>query len=130
MGKQRAKELLAKLKANQQADLENAAAIFTVAQVAVNELKEAERDAQSLSQPPSLPPSSGFSKAQLQEKFGNYNQCRKAAKTAGISFARTPSWEQLVTAFNQAVILQKVVDQYRDASSMPSLPGVNIQIKL
>jgi hypothetical protein len=131
MGKQRAKELLEKLKANQQAELENAAAIFTVAQVAVNELKAAEqRPDPPTSQPLNLPPSPTVSKAQLQQQFGNYNQCRKAAKVAGISFARTPSWEQLVAAFAQAHILQKVVDQYRESFAMPSLPGVSVQIKL
>ncbi len=130
MGKQRAKELLAKLKANQQDELENAAAIFTVAQVAVNELREAEQDAEPQTQPLSLPPSPTLNKAELQQRFGDYNHCRKAAKAAGIRFSRTPSWKQLVAAFNQAEVLQKVVDQYRETCKMPSLPGVSIQINL
>jgi len=130
MGKRRAKELLAQLKANQQEELENAAAIFTVAQVAVNELREAEQEPQASVSQPALTQSALLDKAQLQERYGSHRQCRSAAKAAGICFSRTPTWEQLVAAFNQAEILQTVIDQYREAQAMPDLPGVSIRLNL
>lgn len=86
MGKQKNDRLLAQLKDNHQQDIHNEAAIFTVAQGAVNEL--AHQDANDEGSHAVSPEPLKLTKEDLISRYGNYNACRKAAKKAGISFAR------------------------------------------
>ena len=89
MGKKRVTQLLDQLKENRQQELENAASIFTVAQVAVNELQadvvqEAKAAVPALPSAPIL-----LDKAELLRRYGSHKGCRKAAKEKGIKFIRT-----------------------------------------
>ena len=130
MGKKRITQLLEQLKDNQQRDLQNAAEIFTVAQVAVNQLQAiAESEA---SEPPVAPPSAAVSldRAELKRCYGSFNACRQAAKQRGIKFSRTPSWEQLAAAFHYADACQQVVLEYLAAHPCKALQGVSIELKL
>lgn len=128
MGKQRITQLLEQLKANQEADLQNAAAIFTVAQVAVNKLEE-QLPPQSPAAIAALPPAP-VTKAELLHKYGSYKTCRSAAKQQGIKFSKTPSWEQLVTGFRYLSAFQQLKRTYLDANPDPNLHGITIELRL
>jgi hypothetical protein len=130
MGKQRIAELLNQLETNQRDDLKNAAAIYTVAQVAVNQL-----DSQSSQAPSSvalLPPSApqNLDRTELLRLYGSYNGCRKAARNAGIKFETTPSWQQLAQAFSYAEALKFLTLQYLEAYPAPDLKQVTIALRL
>lgn len=132
MGKKRITQLLEQLHENQQKDLENAAKIFTVAQVAVNQLRE-----QVVSQTaPALPPASTFtppksiSQEELLKRYGSYKGCRIAAKAQGLKFSRTPTWKQLIAGFSYLEACQQVIDCYMAAYPNPDLPEITIQLKL
>jgi hypothetical protein len=130
MGKQRIAKLLNQLESNQQDDLKNAAAIYAVAQVAVNQL-----DSQSFQAPSSvalLPPSAppNLDKTDLLRLYGSYNGCRKAAKNVGIKFETTPSWQQLAQAFSYAEALKLLTLQYLEAYPAPDLKQVTITLHL
>jgi len=130
MGKKRVTQLLEQLKVQQQQDVQNAAAIFTVAQVAVNELKEQAAQEQV---PPvaALPPApTTASKAQLLQRYDSYNGCRSAAKQRGIKFSRTPSWEQLIAAFGYIEACQAIVNAYLEAHPNTKLQGVTFELKI
>lgn len=130
MGKKRVTQLLEQLKAQQQQEVQNAAAIFTVAQVAVNELQ-----GQVAPEPPSpvaalpLAPAT-LNKAQLLQQYGSYNGCRRAAKYQGIKFNRTPSWAQLIAAFSYVEACQAIVNSYVEAHPNAKLKGVTFELKL
>ena len=122
MGKKRINQLLDQLQANHTADLKNAAAVFTVAQVAVNQLE------QQLQPEPgaiaSLPPSAPESKETLRQRYGSFNACRAAARQKGIHFKKTPSWEQLSEAFCYFETLQALIDDHlanQPTSKLPEL---------
>lgn len=132
MGKQRLTQLLHQLEANQQKDLKNAAAIYAVAQVAVNTLNEQEA---SPATAPDLALSSASSsstldKQQLLERYGSYNGCRKAAKERGLQFKRTPSWNQLSQAFSCAEALQQLVQTHLSNQASVDLQGVTLKLSL
>ncbi len=115
MGKKRIAQLLDQLQTNHEADLKNAAQIFTVAQVAVNQLsQQAEMHSNALPAKPFQPPST-LDKAALKQRYGSFNGCRKAAKQLGIQFHGTPSWAQLVAAFSYFDALQSLVHNYTTA---------------
>lgn len=130
MGKKRVTQLLEQLKTNQQMELQNAAAIFTVAQVAVSELQ------QQVSQDieptvAALPPAPLLlDKAELLRRYGSFQGCRRAAKAQGIKLSRTPSWEQLVVAFSYADACQQLISSYIEAHPRPELYGITIELKL
>jgi hypothetical protein len=126
MGKQRLTQLLHQLEANQQKDLKNAAAIYAVAQVAVNTLNEQEA---SQATTPDLV-CSAPDKKQLLERYGSYNGCRKAAKERGLQFKRTPSWNQLSQAFNCAEALQQLVQAHLSHQTSVDLQGVTLRLSL
>ncbi|PSB06621.1 hypothetical protein C7B61_20525 [filamentous cyanobacterium CCP1] len=132
MGKKRITQLLEQLETNQQAELHNAAAIFTVAQAAVNELRDRADYSSASSAAPSLPalPSDPalLDKAKLLDRYGSYNGCRKAAKQQGIRFAKNPTWEQMVAAFNHREIFQQMVNTYLKAHPAPTLQNVTFEI--
>ena len=135
MGKKRITQLLEQLETNQQAELHNAAAIFTVAQAAVNELRDrADHSSESSISDPSLPalPSAPalLDKAKLIDRYGSYNGCRKAAKQQGIRFAKNPTWEQMVAAFNHREIFQQMVNTYLEAHPAPTLQNVTFEIAI
>lgn len=129
MGKQRIGELLNQLETNQQSDLKNAAAIYAVAQVAVNQLaSQPVQEQPSATLPPPTPPH--WDKAKLLQLYGSYNGCRKAAKNLGIKFGATPSWQQLAQAFSYTKALQSLTSQYLEAYPAPNLKRVIITLHL
>ena len=129
MGKQKIARLLAHLQDNHNQDIQNAAAIFTVAQGAVNQLDQLESELAA--EPKTLPAApSQLTQADLVSRYGNYNACRKAAKQAGISFRKSPRWEQLVTAFNYLAACQAQIDAYLQRYPNPNLNGVRVVIHL
>ncbi len=129
MGKKQITQLLEQLKENQALELQNAAAIYTVAQVAVNELKKQESDEPTAVA--SLPfVTKKIDKYQLIEQHGSYNVCRKVAKSQGIKFSRTPSWEQLAAAFSYAEAFQEIVKAYVEAHPSSILKGTTFELRL
>lgn len=131
MGKQKIERLLAQLKENQQQDIQSSAAIFTVAQSAVNELASVQADDAQIDVAalPDIRPSQ-LTRADLIAQYGNYNACRKAAKNAGISFSRSPRWPQLIAAFNYIEACQACVTDYITRHPNPSLKGVKLTLTL
>jgi len=130
MGKKRITQLLDQLQANHEAELKNAAQIFTVAQVAVNQLnQQAEPTVNSLPATSFQPPTV-LDRAVLEQRYGSFNACRKAAKQLGIQFHRTPSWAQLVAAFSYFDVLQKLVQDYTTAFPDANLPIMTMAFKL
>lgn len=128
MGKQRIAELLTQLRDNQSQDVENAAAIYTVAQVAVNALDEtAEPHSSGTAQ---LPASVTVSKAELLERYGSFNGCRRAAKELGIRFPKTPSWSALEAAFSYHQVFHDLIQQSFAAKPNKHLAGVTFEITL
>ena len=130
MGKKRVTQLLDQLKENQQQELHNAASIFTVAQVAVNELKadvskETKPAVAALPSAPKL-----LDKAELLRRYGSYKGCRKAAKEKGIKFRRTPNWNQLISAFSYFEACQQLIQSYVEVHPDPDLKGISIELKL
>lgn len=128
MGKKRITQLLEGLKENQLQELHNSAAIYTVAQVAVNELQQ---QSLQIDQPPiaALPSTLQITdKAQLLEKYGSYNACRKIAKDQGIKFSRTPSWEQLAAALSYAEAFQQIIETYVETYPYPKLKGTKFEL--
>ncbi len=135
MGKQKIDRLLTQLKSSHQQDVQNAAAIFTVAQGAVNVLEQADEakgetgEVRAIAPVSSQPPSQ-LTKADLISRHGNYNACRQAAKKAGIGFSKTPHWEQLIAAFNYIEACQICIDDYIAQNPNPNLKGIKITIAL
>lgn len=128
MGKKRITQLLEDLKENYQRDLHNSAAIYTVAQVAVNELKN---QSFQINEPPiaALPFAPNLlDKDQLIKQYGSYNACRKAAKERGIKFSRTPSWEQLAAALSYAEVLQQMITSHLSTYPCPNLQGTKFEL--
>lgn len=136
MGKQRIAQLLNQLESERQKDLKNSAAIYAVAQVAVNQLATAQpsdplsqnSESRSLTALPLAPPELG--KVELLQRYGSYNGCRKAAKNLGIHFSTTPSWQQLAQAFSYAEALQHLTNCYLDAYPSAALKGVTLRLYL
>ncbi len=129
MGKKRITQLLEQLKHNQQQDIQNAAAIYTVAQVAVNEL-QAQVEQMEPPPPAALSAASTLTKADLERRYGSYNGCRKAAKQLGIRFQGTPRWPQLVRGFEYYETIQQLVSLHMAAHPAPDLVGVRIEVEL
>ncbi|MBD1913745.1 MULTISPECIES: hypothetical protein [unclassified Leptolyngbya] len=135
MGKQRVTQLLAQLRENQAKDLENAANIYTVAQVAVNALDAAEGQSTEPSQQKALPevplpaiPT--ITKAALLEQYGSFNGCRLAAKKLGIRFSKTPSWAKMEAAFSYREACQQLIQQYLKKNPNEHLQGVALEVSL
>jgi len=130
MGKKRITQLLEELKENQFHELHNSAAIYTVAQVAVNELQQQnlQMDEQPIAALPSTPRI--IDKAQLLKQYGSYRACRKAAKERGIKFSRTPSWEQLAAAFSYADIFQEIIKSYVETYPHQQLKGTTFEVNI
>lgn len=127
MGKQKIDRLLAQLKDNHQQDIQNDAAIFAVAQGAVNELASREEADQIFKD--AITPLH-LTKDDLIERYGNYNACRRAAKKAGIVFGRSPRWSQLVAAFNYIDACQTCVSNYVAHNPNSALTGVKLTLTL
>ncbi len=130
MGKKRITQLIEQLKDNQQVELQNAAAVYTVATVAVNELlqQESQVTESAVAALPGVPQK--IDKAQLLEEYGSYNACRKAAKKQGIKFSRTPNWKQLTAAFNYAQAFQQIIIAYVEAHPDPGLKGTTFELSI
>lgn len=125
MGKQRVTQLLAQLRENQAKDIENAAAIYTVAQVAIDALDQAQPAPVATLQAASV-----LDKAALLKQYGSFNGCRQAAKTQGIRFRKTPSWAALEAAFNSYEACKSLVQGYLAQNPNPHLQGVVFEIAL
>lgn len=135
MGKQRVTQLLAQLRENQAKELENAANIYTVAQVAVNALEADEGRSAALS-PQELLPAATFptvptvTKAALLEQYGSFNGCRQAAKTLGIRFSKTPSWAKMEAAFSYRDACQQLIQDYLKKYPSKHLQGIFLELPL
>ncbi|XHX75810.1 MAG: hypothetical protein RBJ76_15300 [Stenomitos frigidus ULC029] len=130
MGKKRINQLLDQLHTNHQAELKNAAQIFTVAQVAVNHLSE-----QAASISVALPvsrfqPPPAVDQAALKQRYGSFNECRKAARQRGIQFHCNPTWAQLVIAFSYFDALQSLVQDYTTMFPNANLQNITMAFKL
>ncbi|MEL6551945.1 MAG: hypothetical protein AAFQ63_00590 [Cyanobacteria bacterium J06621_11] len=135
MGKQKIDRLLAQIKDNHTQDIQNAAAIFTVAQAAVNDLKDQDN-------PPTLATEQAvieqrspiapleWTKNDLIRKYGSYNKCRQAAKQSGITFSRSPRWPQIIAAFNYLQACQSCIDRYIEQHPNADLQGTKITLTL
>lgn len=130
MGKKRITQLVEQLKDNQQVELQNAAAIYTVATIAVNELQQESQVTESAVAALPGVPQKKIDKAQLLEQYGSYNACRKAAKKQGIKFSRTPNWKQLTAAFNYAQAFQQIITAYVEAHPDPGLKGTTFELSI
>lgn len=134
MGKQKIDRLLAQLKDNHSQDIQNAAAIFTVAQAAVNQLEPKDSPAlpSAAASPASLSLTKPLSltKADLIARYGHYNGCRKAAKQAGIVFHQTPRWSQLIVAFSYLEACQACISAYVQQHPHPDLQGISLWLNL
>jgi hypothetical protein len=127
MGKQTIDRLLAKLQSNHEQDIHNAAAIFTVAQGAVNQLQNPSEMALA---PEQLPPPQQLTQADLVDRYGSYNGCRAAAKKAGITFSRSPRWTQIIAAFNYLEACQAHINLYLQHYPNAELKDTKITLKL
>ncbi|MBF2074652.1 MAG: hypothetical protein IGS50_12940 [Synechococcales cyanobacterium C42_A2020_086] len=139
MGKRRIAQLLEQLKDNQQHDLHNTAAIFTVAQVAVNQLDQLESAPQPVTalpaaegnRSPDLPAAPAtLDIAELKRRYGSHKECRRAAKQRGITFRKTPSWQQLSVAFAYLDAVEQMVQGYLSTYPSSDLQGVTLQLRL
>ena len=119
MGKQKLDQLLKQLENNHAQDIENAAAIFTVAQGAVDQLAAPSPQPNAPALGESVAAPSSLTKADLLKRYGNYNACRQAAKRAGIAFSHTPRWSQLVAAFSYLPACQACVGSYYSSTLTP-----------
>jgi hypothetical protein len=136
MGKKRIAQLLEQLEANHQADVQNAAAIYTVAQVAVNQLEQqvAHLEAEATLPAPKSAiaalPISTITTADLKQQYQTHTACRRAAKAKGIRFRTTPSWETLASAFNYFEQLQTLLRSHLADHRDRRLKGVSLEFKL
>ena len=128
MGKQTIDRLLTKLQDSHKEDIRSTAAIFTVAQGAVNQLEN--RDETALLPPEQLPAPQQLTKAELVSRYGSYNACRAAAKKAGITFSRSPRWAQMIAAFSYLEGCQECVNAYLQQHPNPDLQGTKITLTL
>ena len=126
MGKKRITQLLDQLQSNHQADLQNAATIFTVAQVAVNQLEQQSTEAAIATLPPARP----IDKNELKQRYGSFNACRAAASKQGIRFRKTPTWEQLATAFAYFEVIQILIHSYLVQHPSSHLHGLSMEFKV
>ncbi|WOB43009.1 hypothetical protein HNI00_07450 [Thermoleptolyngbya oregonensis NK1-22] len=148
MGKKRINQLLNQLKENQQAELRNAAAIYSVAQIAVDELEAiattdlpkperaipagiASRIAPATPAPalPAAVPTQ-LTQAELLQRYGSYNGCRSAAKALGIHFPKNPSWPQLIAAFSYIDTFRQLIHDYAQQQEIRNLSGVRFTVTL
>ena len=130
MGKKRITQLLDQLHTNHQAELKNAAQIFTVAQVAVNQLSQ-QTETTSIVQPdPCFQPPTVVDQVALKQRYGSFNECRKAARQLGIQFHRNPTWAQLVIAFSYFDALQNLFQDYMSAFPDANLRDVTLAFRL
>ncbi|NCJ05994.1 hypothetical protein GS597_05600 [Synechococcales cyanobacterium C] len=125
MGKQRIADLLSQLQDNHTQELENAAAIYTVAQVAVDALESTPAALAA-----ALPGVGALSKTQLLDQYGSFNGCRKAAKSLGIHFHKTPSWAQLEAAFRYRQVCDRILQMYLNVYPNDDLEGISFELKL
>lgn len=130
MGKKRITQLLDQLQTNHDAELKNAAQIFTVAQVAVNQLsQQAETNSHALSATRFQPPTT-LNKTALKQRYGSFNECRKVAKQLGIRLHGHATWSQLIAAFNYFDALQNLVHDYTAAFPNADLHDITVAFKL
>lgn len=123
MGKKRIEALLTNLKETQERDLMNSAQIYTVAQVAVNELAARDSVERALSSRPTLPEVPHYSIADLKAQYPNVSACRKALKEKGLTFSKTPSWAKMAIALHHFEIQQQQLQSYLQHCAGQDLAG-------
>lgn len=103
MGKAKLQRLLGELEAVQLADRQNAAAIYTVATLAVQKLEE-----QAATAPPiaALPEAAPVDFSAFKQQFIDHKACRQWLKVQGIQFAKTPSWRDLYQSWRYLLAVQ------------------------
>jgi|GEM_PF-3482103 len=67
---------------------------------------------------------------ELLRRYGSYNECRKAAKTKGIKFTTTPTWDKLVYAFSYSQALHQISHIYLKTYPNPALAGIKVELSL
>ena len=84
-----------------------------------------------LQRPPTLAAApQRLDKQELLRRYGSYNECRKVAKTNGIKFSTTPTWDKLVYAFSYSEALQQMSQVYLKAYPNPALAGISLELPL
>lgn len=144
MGKARLQKILKSMQDSEEAarqhlqrDLENSATIFAVAQHAVNRLGDVASADDAISPEPAiearqplLPPASSGAIGQelatswedLIQQYGSPQGIRKALKARGITFSKTPSRKQLLTAWHS------LESQAVQPTTTPQLPDPAIKL--
>ncbi|RUR80791.1 hypothetical protein ACF3DV_05495 [Chlorogloeopsis fritschii PCC 9212] len=111
--------------------MHNAATIYTVAQIALNELQLAQDSQMPKPTIAALPSAlEKIDRTQLLKQYGSYNACRQAAKEKGIKFSRTPSWEQLTAAFSYAQAFEKIIEAYMKMYPNQKLKGTKFEFTI
>ncbi len=145
MGKKRLEKLLTDLKDNHQRDLKNAAEIYTVAQVAVNQLADAKNEGKSKTktkkkpeaerlqlESPKLEPSRDrqpHTIDDLKTQYVTVTACRKALKTRGLIFTKAPSWEKLAIALNCFEAQQAFLTDYLQQHPTHDFPDCTLTFR-
>lgn len=73
-------------------------------------------------------PVSRLTVADLKQRYGSYQNCRRAAAQLGIRFPKTPSWEQLAIALSHVGALHAFWRQY--CLDHPDLAAVALGFEL
>nr|WP_234909995.1 hypothetical protein [Synechococcus elongatus] len=73
-------------------------------------------------------PVSRLTVADLKQRYGSYQGCRRAAAQLGIRFPKTPSWEQLAIALSHVGALKAFWQQY--CLDHPELAEVSLCLEL
>lgn len=127
MGKAKLQRLLEQLDAVQAADRENAAAIYTVATIAVQQLEQVAGPVE-LSPTLAIAEQSGGDLAQFKQQFESYQDCRRQLKAQGLSFGKTPTWQQLYDGWQY---LNLVLPALTNALQTQPLPAAaRLELKL
>jgi intracellular sulfur oxidation DsrE/DsrF family protein len=145
MGKKRLEKLLTDLKDNHQRDLKNAAEIYTVAQVAVNQLSDEKNEGKSKKKtkkkpeaetlklgPSKLVPSGHCQPHTIEDLKTQYitvAACRKALKDRGLTFSKVPSWEKLAIALNCFEAQQAFLTDYLQQHPSNDFPDCTLTFR-
>ncbi|ABB57333.1 hypothetical protein [Synechococcus elongatus] len=122
MGKAKLQRLLGELEAVQLSDRQNAAAIYTVATVAVQKLKE-----QAVAPPvPALPEAAPVDFSAFKQQFVDHKACRQWLKGQGVQFAKTPSWEDLYQSWRYLLAVQPALTTTLQTHPLPASAKLTI----
>ena len=80
--------------------------------------------------PPLISAPTPLERAELIQRYGSYNECRKIAKARGIKFNGTPTWEKLAQAFSYSEAMQEISHRYMVAYPNATLSGIKVEVNL